>query len=58
MPVVTPGESYDYVSGCPLDTPAGAMSGHYVFIDEGGNRIPAEIPEFALMSPLERDAQR
>ena len=51
MPVITAGESYDYVSGCPLDTPAGAMSGHYVFVDEEGNRIPAEIPEFALLSP-------
>ena len=21
MPLITPGDSYDYVSGCPLDTP-------------------------------------
>jgi len=53
MPVITPGESYDYVSGCPLDTPAGVMSGHYQFVDEAGNRIDAGIPEFALLSPLE-----
>ncbi len=53
MPVITPGESYDYVSGCPLDTPAGVMSGHYQFVDEAGNRIDAAIPEFTLLSPLE-----
>jgi len=53
MPVITAGDSYDYVSGCPLDTSAGAMSGHYVFVDEDGNRITAEIPEFALLSPME-----
>ena len=52
MPVIPPGESYDYVSGCPLDTPAGAMSGHYQFVDEDEDRIDAEIPEFALLSPL------
>jgi ApaG protein len=53
MPVITPGESYDYVSGCPLDTPTGSMRGHYQFVDEAGNRINAEIPEFVLQSPLE-----
>ena len=58
MPVVTPGESYDYVSGCPLETPAGAMSGHYIFVDGEGARITAEIPEFALLSPLEPGIQK
>lgn len=51
MPVITPGESYDYVSGCPLDTPAGSMRGHYQFVDGAGNRIDADIPEFTLQSP-------
>ena len=27
MPLIAPGASFDYVSGCPLDTPSGAMSG-------------------------------
>jgi ApaG protein len=53
MPVITPGDSFDYVSGCPLDTPAGTMEGHYIFIDEEGDRITADIPEFALLSPLD-----
>lgn len=57
MPVITPGDSYDYVSGCPLDTPAGSMRGHYIFVDEDGAQITAEIPEFSLLSPLDADGQ-
>ena len=57
MPLIAPGASFDYVSGCPLDTPAGAMSGHYIFVDEAGDRITAEIPEFTLLSPLEPGIQ-
>ena len=53
MPVITAGDSYDYVSGCPLETSAGTMSGHYVLVDEEGEPITAEIPEFALLSPLD-----
>jgi ApaG protein len=53
MPVITAGDSYDYVSGCPLETSAGTMSGHYVLVDEEGDPITAEIPEFALLSPPE-----
>jgi len=53
MPVITPGDSYDYVSGCPLETSAGTMSGHYVLVDEEGDSVRAEIPEFALLSPPE-----
>ncbi|HEU0309696.1 MAG TPA: Co2+/Mg2+ efflux protein ApaG [Sphingomicrobium sp.] len=57
MPVITPGDSFDYVSGCPLDTPAGSMQGHYIFIDDEGERITADIPEFALLSPLDAGGQ-
>lgn len=53
MPVIAPNDSYDYVSGCPLDTPYGSMSGHFQFIDGESTQIEAEIPEFALLSPLE-----
>ena len=53
MPVITSGDSFDYVSGCPLDTSAGTMEGHYIFIDEEGDRVTATIPEFSLLSPLD-----
>jgi uncharacterized protein affecting Mg2+/Co2+ transport len=29
------------------------MQGHYIFIDEEGDRVTAAIPEFALLSPLD-----
>ncbi|HVF38005.1 MAG TPA: Co2+/Mg2+ efflux protein ApaG [Sphingomicrobium sp.] len=58
MPVIPPGDSYDYVSGCPLDTPAGSMSGHYQFVDQHGSRIDAVIPAFSLLSPLEPGISR
>jgi ApaG protein len=53
MPVIPPGDSFDYVSGCPLDTPSGKMSGDYQFVDEDGVPFEARIPEFALVSPAE-----
>ena len=52
MPVIPAGDSYDYVSGCPLETSEGTMSGHYVLVDDEGEPITAEIPEFALLSPV------
>jgi ApaG protein len=51
MPVIPPGTSYDYVSGCPLDTPEGTMEGHYQLVDEEGNALEADIPRFALLTP-------
>jgi len=51
MPLIPPGGSFDYVSGCPLDTPGGSMSGSYRMVDENGNSFDVEIPEFALVSP-------
>ena len=29
QPELNPGDSYQYSSGCPLDTPSGIMFGHY-----------------------------
>lgn len=52
MPVIEPGDSYDYVSGCPLDTAAGSMSGHYDLVDEAGEPFQVEIPKFTLLSPV------
>ena len=53
QPQLKPGDSYEYSSGCPLDTPAGSMQGHYIFIDDEGERLTADIPEFVLLSPLD-----
>ncbi len=51
QPVLRPGESHDYVSGCPLATPTGSMAGHYTFRREDGSALDAAIPFFPLAAP-------
>jgi ApaG protein len=50
MPLIAPGASFDYVSGCPLDTPSGVMSGSYRMVDADGSAFDVEIPRFQLLS--------
>lgn len=50
-PVLAPGESYDYVSGCELTTSEGAMQGHYSFTAEDGSSFLVAIPHFPLVLP-------
>jgi ApaG protein len=50
MPLIAPGASFDYVSGCPLDTPNGNMSGSYRMVDEDGTAFDVAIPHFQLLS--------
>ncbi|PLK27880.1 Co2+/Mg2+ efflux protein ApaG [Novosphingobium sp. TH158] len=51
QPLIRPGGSHDYVSGCPLATPSGSMEGHYTFLDEDGETFEAAIPFFPLTAP-------
>ena len=51
QPVIEPGASFDYVSGCPLATPSGAMQGNYRMVREDGAIFDVEIPRFALLAP-------
>lgn len=51
QPLIAPGASFDYVSGCPLTTPTGAMSGRYQMVGEEGVRFDVAIPRFALTGP-------
>mgnify|MGYP002039692751 CR=1 FL=1 len=51
QPVLTPGRSHDYVSGCPLQTPFGSMEGFYTFHREDGSPIEVRIPFFPLAAP-------
>ena len=48
QPTLRPGESFSYVSGCPLPTPSGFMEGAYQMIDEAGRPFEVEIPAFSL----------
>ncbi len=51
QPVLAPGETHDYVSGCPLSTPQGSMEGHYMFRRDDGSEVKAVIPYFPLAAP-------
>lgn len=51
QPMIAPGASFDYVSGCPLSTPTGSMQGSYHMIDEDGDAFDVTIPRFALIAP-------
>ncbi len=51
QPILKPGESYQYSSGCPLNTPWGMMGGSYQMLSESGERFDIEIPTFSLDSP-------
>jgi len=54
QPVIAPGESFQYTSGCPLETASGTMTGHYEMKSASGESFEAEIPAFLLESPYER----
>ena len=47
-PVLEPGESFEYTSGCPLATPFGSMHGSYQFSTRRGEQVEAEIARFEL----------
>ena len=51
QPLLGPGESFSYTSGCPLPTRSGTMHGTYVMETDSGDRFVAEIPLFSLDIP-------
>lgn len=51
QPMITPGASYDYVSGCPLATPTGSMQGSYRMVGADGAEFDVAIPKFSLLAP-------
>jgi ApaG protein len=48
QPLLKPGESFEYTSGCRLRTPSGTMQGSYFCVAEDGERFEVEIPAFPL----------
>ena len=51
-PQLAPGETFEYMSGTPLDTPSGFMTGRYQMIDiDTGEAFDVAIPTFSLDSP-------
>lgn len=51
QPVLRPGESFEYTSGCPLPTPFGSMRGTYQLVTQDGERFDAAIAPFTLSEP-------
>jgi ApaG protein len=49
-PVLKAGESFEYTSGVPLQTPSGFMTGVYGMVSAGGENFEIEIPAFSLDS--------
>lgn len=52
QPMIEPGSSFDYVSGCPMSTPSGTMEGSYRMVIGDGTSFDAVIPRFPLMAPV------
>ncbi len=48
QPLIKPGESFQYSSGCRLRTPTGTMHGTYFMVAEDGERFDISIPLFVL----------
>jgi ApaG protein len=48
QPLLKPGESFQYTSGCRLRTASGTMQGSYFCVAEDGARFETEIPAFVL----------
>ena len=53
--MIHPNASYDYVSGCPLNTSTGVMEGHYTMVAADGRMLRVAIPRFALVAPAEAE---
>jgi ApaG protein len=51
QPVLAPGESFEYTSGCPLSTAFGMMKGTYHMVTDRGDRFETEIAPFCLQGP-------
>jgi ApaG protein len=51
-PVIQPGGTFTYTSGCPLRTPSGIMVGSYQMVDAKGQLFDVAIPAFSLDSPF------
>jgi len=52
QPIIQPGETHVYVSGCNLKTDMGSMKGTYLMRrDIDSSEFDVDIPEFQLIAP-------
>jgi ApaG protein len=55
-PVLKPGATFSYTSGCPLTTPSGIMVGQFFMVTDKGEPFAIDVPAFSLDSPYGRRA--
>ncbi len=56
QPVISPGQTYQYVSGCNLRSEIGRMHGTYLFEQvPGGKKFEVIIPSFQMMVPFKQN---
>ena len=48
QPLLRPGESFQYTSGCRLRAPSGTMHGSYFCVTEDGDKFDVDVPMFVL----------
>ncbi|HEY4176836.1 MAG TPA: Co2+/Mg2+ efflux protein ApaG [Kofleriaceae bacterium] len=51
QPRLSPGQSFQYTSGCVLKTPIGTMQGTYRMWHDDGSYFDAQIATFSLAAP-------
>jgi ApaG protein len=51
QPLLNPGETFEYTSGCQLDTSVGTMRGRFQMTAEDGTQFEAVVEEFTLSIP-------
>ena len=53
QPVLKPGETFQYVSGCNLKSEMGKMWGFYTIVDLASKKnFRVDIPEFQMIAPM------
>jgi ApaG protein len=53
QPLIAPGQSFRYTSGCRLQAPSGTMHGSYFIVNELGERYDVPIPMFLLEADVD-----
>ena len=51
QPLLQPNESFEYTSGCVINTPLGTMHGSYQMVADDGTKFDAPIEKFTLTMP-------
>ncbi len=57
QPKLSPGQSFQYTSGCVLTTSVGTMQGSYRFWRDDGSYFDADIATFSLAAPVKNDTR-